>query len=139
MNNQEMIQKLILGTDNKETVEIEYNGEKATFNIRPLSAGELTQLQVIEKKGFNVKIGMQNGIRQTVESNLSDLDVNVGEFNEAQSEAMYKAISLSFNIPVDDIKQLPVGLPEIMFEHVIKISNLTDKDLTTVKTFRQKE
>ena len=139
MNNQEMIQKLILGTDNKETVEIEYNGEKATFNIRPLSAGELTQLQVIEKKGFNVKIGMQNGIRQTVESNLSDLDVNVGEFNEAQSEAMYTAISLSFNIPVDDIKQLPVGLPEIMFEHVIKISNLTDKDLTTVKTFRQKE
>lgn len=137
MNNQEMIQKLILGTDNKETVEIEYDGEKVEFTIRPLSSGELTKLQVLEKKGFQVKVGMQNGQRTSVQSNLSDIDVDVGEFNEAQAEAMYNAISLSFDIPVDDIKQLPVGLPEIMFEKVIEISKLSDKDLTIVKTFRK--
>lgn len=138
-NNQEMIQKLMLGTDNRETVEIEYDGAKATFEIRPLSAGELTELQGLEKKGFNVKVGMQGGQRKTVESNLNDLDVNVGEFSEAQAEAMYKAISLSFDLPVDDIKQLPVGLPEIMFDKVISISNLTDRDLTVVKTFRKEK
>ena len=137
--NQEMIQKLMLGTDNTETVEIEYNGVKTSFEIRPLSAGELTSLQGIEKKGFNVKVGMNGGQRRTVESNLNDVDVNVGEFSEAQAEAMYKAISLSFDLSVDDIKQLPVGLPEIMFEKVISISNLTDKDLTVVKTFRKNE
>ncbi len=80
-----MLEKLMLGTDNVQTVEIEVNGNKAEFQVRPLSAGELTKLQVIEKKGFSVKVGMQNGKRQTVESNLSDIDVDVGEFNEAQA------------------------------------------------------
>lgn len=138
MNNKEMLEKLMLGTDNVQTVEIEVNGNKAEFQVRPLSAGELTKLQVIEKKGFSVKVGMQNGKRQTVESNLSDIDVDVGEFNEAQAEAMYTAISLSFDLPVKDIKALPVGVPEIMFEKVIEISDLSDTDLTSVKSFREK-
>ena len=81
---------------------------------------------------------MQNGKRQTVESNLSDIDVDVGEFNEAQAEAMYTAISLSFDLPVENIKNLPVGVPEVMFDKVIEISNLTETDLTSVKSFRQK-
>lgn len=136
MNNAEMLQKLINGTEETQTIEIEYNGGKAEFTIRPLTAGELTKLQVIEKQGFKVKVGMANGKRQTVESNLSDIDVNVGEFNEAQAEAMYKAISLSFDLSIDDIKNLPVGLPEVMFTKVIEISNLSDKDLTIVKNFR---
>lgn len=136
-NNQEMIQKLMLGTDNEETVEIEFNGETTKFKIRPLSAGELTKIQVIEKQGFKVKVGMQNGQRTNVQTNLSDIDVDVGEFNEAQAEAMYNAIALSFDLNVDDIKQLPVGLPEIMFTKVIEISNLSDTDLTIVKNFRK--
>ena len=138
MTNQEMLEKLIQGTDKTETVEIEVNGNKATFSIRPLTAGELTKLHVIEKQGFTVKVGMQNGKRQTVESNLSDIDVDVGEFNEAQAEAMYTAISLSFDLPIKAIKNLPVGVPEVMFDKVIEISNLTETDLTSVKSFRQK-
>lgn len=138
MTNQEMLNKLIQGTDKTETVEIEVNGNKAEFKIRPLTAGELTKLQVIEKQGFHVKVGMQNGKRQTVESNLSDVDVDVGEFNEAQAEAMYTAISLSFDLPVESIKNLPVGVPEVMFDKVIEISNLTETDLTSVKSFREK-
>ena len=138
MTNQEMLEKLIQGTDKTETVEIEVNGNKAEFKIRPLTAGELTKLQVIEKQGFHVKVGMQNGKRQTVESNLSDVDVDVGEFNEAQAEAMYTAISLSFDLPVESIKNLPVGVPEVMFDKVIEISNLTETDLTSVKSFREK-
>lgn len=138
MTNQEMLEKLIQGTDKTETVEIEVNGNKAEFKIRPLTAGELTKLQVIEKQGFHVKVGMQNGKRQTVESNLSDVDVDVGEFNEAQAEAMYTAISISFDLPVESIKNLPVGVPEVMFDKVIEISNLTETDLTSVKSFREK-
>lgn len=138
MTNTEMLNKLIQGTDKTETVEIEVNGNKATFSIRPLTAGELTKLQVIEKQGFTVKVGMQNGKRQTVESNLSDIDVDVGEFNEAQAEAMYTAIGLSFDLPVENIKSLPVGVPEVMFDKVIEISNLTETDLTSVKSFREK-
>ena len=138
MNNQEMIEKLMLGANDKQEIEIEVNNTKATFTMRPLTSGELTRLQTIEKKGFHMTIGMQNGKRQTVTTNMNDLEVNVGEFNEYQSEAMYTAISLSLDLPADNIKDLPTGVPEALFEKVIEISNLSDDDLTAIKTFRQK-
>lgn len=139
MNNQEMIQKLMLGADDKQDIEIEVNDVKATFTMRPLTAGELSSLQTIEKKGFHMTIGMQGGKRQTVSTNMNDLDVNVGEFSEYQSEAMYTAISLSLDLKVEDIKKLPTGVPEALFEKVIEISKLSDDDLTVIKTFRQKK
>ena len=109
--------------------------------MRPLSDGELTKLQSIEKKPLVVKVGMQNGVRQTVQSNLSDVDINTGEFNEAQNEAMYNAIAWSLsvedNVTVDDIKGLPAGLPGVLFEQVISISKLSDDDLTIIKSFRK--
>ena len=137
MTNQEMIQKLMLGTDNTETVKINYNETEVEFTIRPLTSGELTKLQSIEKKGFQVKVGMQNGKRQSVSTNMNDIDVDVAEFTEAQAETMYTAIGWSLEVPVDDIKQLPTGLPELIFEKIITISNLSDDDLTSVKSFHK--
>lgn len=141
MTNLEVLQKLTLGTDNTQTVKIDFNGEEAEFTMRPLSDGELTKLQSIEKKPLVVKVGMQNGVRQTVQSNLSDVDINTGEFNEAQNEAMYNAIAWSLsvedNVTVDDIKGLPAGLPGVLFEQVINISKLSDDDLTIIKSFRK--
>lgn len=138
MNNQEMIEKLMLGAKEQQEIEIEVNDIKATFTMRPLTSGELSQLQTIEKKGFHMTIGMQNGKRQTLTTNMNDLEVNVGEFNEHQTEAMYTAIGLSLNLPPEDIKNLPTGVPEALFEKVIEISNLSDDDLTVIRTFRQK-
>ena len=141
----ETIQTVNNGLNSSFTETISFPGlesagkEKAEFQIRPLTSGELTQLQTLEKRGFQVKVGMQNGKRQTVESNLSDVDINVGEFNEYQAEAMYTAIAWSLNVDVEEIKELPVGIPELLFEKVIEISSLSDKDLTAVKTFRKKE
>ena len=141
MTNLEVLQKLTLGTDNTQTVKIDFNGEEEEFTMRPLSDGELTKLQSIEKKPLVVKVGMQNGVRQTVQSNLSDVDINTGEFNEAQNEAMYNAIAWSLsvedNVTVDDIKCLPAGLPGVLFEQVINISKLSDDDLTIIKSFRK--
>ena len=138
MTNNEMIQKLMLGKDDVQTVTIKIDDTEAEFSMRPLTSGELSELQTIEKKGFHMTIGMQGGQRQTVSTNMNDLDVNVGEFTEHQLEAMYKAISLSLNVKETDIKQLPTGVPEALFEKVIEISNLSDDDLTVIKTFRQK-
>ena len=141
MTNLEVLQKLTLGTDNTQTVKIDFNGEEEEFTMRPLSDGELTKLQSIEKKPLVVKVGMQNGVRQTVQSNLSDVDINTGEFNEAQNEAMYNAIAWSLSVDdpvtVDDIKGLPAGLPGVLFEQVINISKLSDDDLTIIKSFRK--
>ena len=141
MTNLEVLQRLTLGTDNTQTVKIDFNGEEEEFTMRPLSDGELTKLQSIEKKPLVVKVGMQNGVRQTVQSNLSDVDINTGEFNEAQNEAMYNAIAWSLsvedNVTVDDIKGLPAGLPGVLFEQVINISKLSDDDLTIIKSFRK--
>ena len=142
MSNLEMLQKLSLGVDDTETVIIDFEGEKAEFTIRPLTSGELSKLQAVEKKPLVVTVGMRNGKRETVNSNVNDVDINTGEFTEAQSEAMYQAIawSLSTNeeiILIDDIKSMRAGLPEILFEKVIEVSKLSEEDLTAIKTFRK--
>lgn len=142
MKNIDILHKLTLGTDNVSDVKIQFEDEDYDFRIRPLTDGELTKLQAIEKKPLVVKIGMQNGRRTSVQSN--DVDINTGEFVEAQNNAMYEAIALSLSVDgetviADDIKILPAGLPQILFEQVIKISKLSDEDLTVIKSFRKDE
>ena len=137
MNNLETLQKLTLGTDLTENVKINFENEDYEFEMRPLNDGELSKLQSIEKKPLVIKVGMQNGKRQTVTTNMNDVDINTGEFTEAQNEAMYNAISLSMNVPVEEIKKLPAGLPRVLFEQVIRISKLSDDDLTVIKSFRK--
>jgi hypothetical protein len=137
MNNLETLQKLTLGTDLTENVKINFENTDYEFEMRPLNDGELSKLQSIEKKPLVIKVGMQNGKRQTIQTNMNDVDINTGEFTEAQNEAMYNAISLSMNVPVEEIKKLPAGLPRVLFEQVIRISKLSDDDLTVIKSFRK--
>ena len=50
MSNKDMIQKLTLGVDDIQEVCIDWDGEEVQFRLRPLTSGELSKLQVIEKK-----------------------------------------------------------------------------------------
>ena len=134
MNNNEILEKLTLGKEQVETVKI----DDVDIELRPLTSGELSKLQAIEKKGFVMKIGVnQQGKRQTV--NTNDVDVNAGDFNEYQTEAMYKAIAWSMDINEETVKDFKVGLPEKIFKEVIRISQLSDNDLTVIKQFRKNE
>ena len=140
MNNLEVIRKLTLGTDDTETVNITFEDETLELKMRPLSDGELTRLQAIEKKPLTVTVGMQNGKRTSVHTN--DVDINTGEFTEAQNEAMYEAIALSLSVDgetvtASDVKELKAGLPGVIFKEVIRISKLSNEDLTMVKSFRE--
>lgn len=137
MNNLETLRKLSLGTNDTTKVKINFENTDYEFEIRPLNDGELTKLQSIEKRPLVVKVGMQNGKRTSVQSNINDVDINTGEFTEAQNEAMYTAIGWSLDVPIDEIKSLPAGLPKVLFEQVIKISKLSDDDLTFIKSFRK--
>ena len=134
MNNQDIIEKLTLGKDATETVEID--GDK--IELRPLTSGELSQLQSIEKKGFSMKVGVnQQGKRQSVSTN--DVDINAGEFNKYQTEAMYNAVAWSMGISADVVENFAVGTPEKIFMEVVRISKLSDNDLVSIKQFRKKE
>ena len=118
--------------------------EELEFKLRPLTSGELSKLQVIEKKPLQIKVNMRNGKREAVQSNMNDVDINTGEFTEAQSEAMYKAVALSMSVDgekvtADMVKGMVVGLPELLFTEVINVSRLSDNDLTMVKQFRKNE
>ena len=92
-NDIELLEKLTLGKDKTETVTITVNGEEEEIELRPLTSGELSKLQTIEKKGFVMKIGMQNGKRTSTSTNLSDMDINAGEFTQYQNEALFKAVA----------------------------------------------
>ena len=144
MSNKDMIQKLTLGTEDIQTVSIDWEGEELEFKLRPLTSGELSKLQVIEKKPLSIKVNMRNGKREAVQTNMNDVDINTGEFTEAQSEAMYKAVALSLSVDgekvtTDEVRGMVVGLPELLFTEVINVSKLSDADLTMVKQFRKNE
>ena len=135
-NDIELLEKLTLGKDKTETVTITVNGEEQEIELRPLTSGELSKLQTIEKQGFVMRIGMQNG-KRTSTTNLSDMDVNAGEFTQYQNEALFKAVAWSMGIEPEQVEQFIPGVPEQIFEEVVRISNLQDKDLTIIKNFRQ--
>lgn len=133
MNKNEIIEKLTLGKNKTETVTI----NDVEIPLRPLTSGELTQLQAIEKKGFTMKVGVNNqGKRQSVTTN--DVDVNAGEFSKYQTEAMYTAVAWSMDINKEDVENFQVGIPEQIFQEVIRISNISEEDLTSIKQFRKK-
>ena len=135
-NDIELLEKLTLGKDKTETVTINVNGDDQEIELRPLTAGELGKLQTIEKKGFVMKIGMANG-KRTSATNLSDMDINAGEFTQYQNEALYKAVAWSMGIEPEQVEGFIPGVPEQIFAEVVRISNLQDKDLTIIKNFRQ--
>ena len=144
VSNNEMIQKLTLGKEDTTIVKVEWNGEETEWLMRPLTSGELSRLQVIEKRAFHIKVGMKNGRRETVTTNMEDIDINTAEFTQAQNEAMYEAVanSLSCNgetVKADLIKTMPAGLPEVLFGEVIEVSKLADTDLTMIKQFRKNQ
>lgn len=136
MTNNDLLEKLTLGKDRKELVTINVNGEETEIELRPLTSGELAKLQTIEKQGFVMKIGMSNGKRTSTTTNLSDMDVNAGEFTKYQNEALYKAVAWSMGIKPEQVENFIPGLPEQIFNEVVRISNLNDKDLTIIKNFR---
>ena len=135
-NDIELLEKLTLGKDKTETVTITVNGEEEEIELRPLTSGELSKLQTIEKKGFVMKIGMTNGKRTSATSNMSDMDINAGEFTQYQNEALYKAVAWSMGIKPEQVEEFIPGVPEQIFNEVVRISNLHDNDLTIIKNFR---
>ena len=83
-----------------------------------------------------MRIGMNNG-KRTSTTNLSDMDINAGEFTKYQNEALYKAVAWSMGLKPEQVEEFIPGLPEKIFSEVVRISNLDDKDLTIIKNFRQ--
>lgn len=145
MSNLDLLKSLTLGKDDVKKVKLEINGEDKEFKIRPLTDGELTELKAMEKSPIDLKLklGADGKRTQSKEEILEgqEADINPAEFTKAQAETKYTAISYGLSvdgehISVDDVKVLPAGIPDMLFDEIIKISNLTDSDLTTVKKFR---
>jgi len=136
--NYDILEKLTQGTDNVTEVTINVDDENITVCLRPLSSGELTKLRKIEKKPFTMKMNMNsNGKVRDVKKEKSSqtMDIGMADFTDSQAETMYTAVAWSMDIEVDAVKAFKGGVPEAIFEHVMRISNLPE-DLETVKQFR---
>ena len=139
MSNLEMLERLTKGVEATEMITVD--GEEV--EIRPLTSGELSELQTIEKKGFVMKVGVgAKGKRTSVETSNTDVDINAGDFTHYQSEALFKAVAYGLSIGGEKIKPeqiqgLPTGVPEQIFNEIVRISNIKDNDLTIIKNFRK--
>ena len=134
MSNLEMISRLTKGIEATEVINV--GGEEV--EIRPLTSGELSELQTIEKKGFVMKVGVgAKGKRTNVQTNNTDVDINAGDFTQYQNEALFKAVAWSMGVDEDEVKGFLPGVPEQVFAHVVRLSNIKDNDLTIIKNFRK--
>ena len=137
MSNLEMINRLTKGVEATEIITV----EGVDIEIRPLTSGELSELQRIENKGFVMKLGINPNSRKQ-KMDMNDIDINAGDFNQCQNEAMYKAVALGLSIgdekiSIAQVQELPPGAPEQIFNEIIRISKITEKDLIIVKNFRK--
>ena len=139
MSNLEMLERLTKGVEATEMITVD--GEEV--EIRPLTSGELSELQTIEKKGFVMKVGVgAKGKRTSVETSNTDVDINAGDFTQYQSEALYKAVAWGLSIGKEkvnpeQVEALPAGIPDQIFNEIVRISNIKDNDLTIIKNFRK--
>ena len=126
MENKEILDKIIEGTQQTEQVTIQYGNDDYTFTLRPLTSGELSKIQKIERKGLSIDIGSK-GAKPSL--------VNLGDFTDNQTMAMVEAISISLDAPSDKVQRLPLELVEKLFNEVARISNISDKELISLKNF----
>ena len=129
MENKELLDKIIEGTQMEEQVTITFNGEDFTFTLKPLTSGQLTTLQRLERKGLNINISSKG--------KASPIDINAGDLADNQAEAMFKGISFSLEAPVEKVKLLPLEIVEALFKEIIRISKVSDNELILVKNFHE--
>lgn len=131
MENKELLDKIIEGTQMEEQVTITFNGEDFTFTLKPLTSGQLSTLQRLERKGLNINISSKG--------KASPIDINAGDLADNQAEAMFKGISLSLEAPVEKVKLLPLEIVEALFKEIIRISKVSDNELILVKNFQSND
>lgn len=127
-SNNQILDKIIEGTQHEEQVTINYNDEPYTFTLRPLTAKQLSKIQNLERKGMSIQI--------TGNGQAKPFKINAGSLAENQMEAMINGISLSLDASLDKVKLLPSDLVESLFQEVIKVSNVTEQDLVLIRNFQ---
>lgn len=126
--NNQILDKIIEGSQAEEQVTINYNDEPYTFTFHPLTAKQLSKIQNLERKGMSIQI-MNNG-------QAKPFKINAGSLAENQMEAMINSISLSLDAPLDKVKQLPPDLVELLFQEVVRVSNVSEEELILIRNFQ---
>lgn len=146
MVNEELIQEILTGVNNTITAEIE--GLKSKITLRPLATKEIMELRKLEKgtsKGTlkmdlpDVKDGMRQVKKENIREKVKQLeqDIIYADIEEGKDNVILKAVSYSSKIPIEQIEQFPIKITEDIFAKVMEISNVTEKDLDMLKSFRK--
>ena len=138
---------IINGTSSYESVEIKCRND--TINVRPLSVGELHQIQEMKDKALGDYIANQKGAsRKRVKESLeAQAKINVGKQTIASHKADVKTVLWGLdnegnpeNFTEEDIKRMDSLVFEEILAHVKRISHMEDEDVEKdVDTFPEDE
>jgi hypothetical protein len=146
MVNEELIQEILTGVNNTITAEIE--GLKSKITLRPLATKEIMELRKLEKGTSKGTLKMdlpdaKDGMRQIKKENIREKvkqleqDIIYADIEEGKDNVILKAVSYSSEIPIEQIEKFPIKITEDIFAKVMEISNVTEKDLDMLKSFRK--
>lgn len=146
MVNEELIQEILTGVNNTITAEIE--GLNSKITLRPLATKEIMELRKLEKGTSKGTLKMdlpdaKDGMRQIKKENIREKvkqleqDIIYADIEEGKDNVILKAVSYSSEIPIEQIEKFPIKITEDIFAKVMEISNVTEKDLDMLKSFRK--
>lgn len=144
MSNIDILKKLVEGREDRQ--EYSFEGLDAPITLRPLTSGELVELQALEKKGMAATMKIKNFAaltpqerRKKAREQVQDLEskLDFGELRRAAAEVKYRAIHYSAEIPEELVRELPARLVDDIFEKVMEISQVTEGDLDMLQDFHR--
>jgi hypothetical protein len=138
---------IINGTDSYQEVEIKSAND--TIYVRPLSIGEIHQIQEMKDKALGDYIANQKGAsrRRVKETLEAQAKINVGKQTVASNKADVRTVLWGLDnegnddkYTEEDINHMDSTIFEEILEHVKRISHMEDEDVEKdVDTFPEDE
>jgi len=129
LSNREIIKALIQGTDQVESVETEVG----TFQIRPLSLGEKSEISAIPMKGLNAGT---KGNPLDAEPQDIEIKIDMSELQRGEDEIKFLAVAYGLSIEKetitpDQVKAMKIKseVLDIIFGAISKISEIDEAEL----------
>jgi len=130
---------LILG---KETVHDTYIEElNGTLPLRPLTDGEWSQVQNLQRKGMKLKTApMEPGKARTQKPEVG-FEFDLQEFSQAEYAADLLIVKFGVVIPGGltdtDIKNMKAGAPAAIARKILEITGVKKENIEQIKSFRK--
>jgi hypothetical protein len=135
-------EQVLQGTQRRETVEVDLDGVGASIVVRPITEGEAAQVRACALRGLSdkaISLLPQMASGKTTIEGMSAADLEAAQRNESEGNILAAAFGMSCDGQTwtpEDVRQMPVGVPERIAAVVLRISGMSKEGVQEARRFR---